>query len=164
MIVLDHRFDVVLENVAATALFSGRDGSPPANVLESVLLSDDMHALWVDWPGVAAFVVANFRIDYALHAEEPATAEMIRRLERESPVFVDLWRQHDVVLHPDGPRELVHRIAGKMTVETTLLTSVQSPGLRVMAFTPVDDVSFAKLASLVADPRWHAHAATGGAT
>lgn len=149
ILVLNRRFDILLDNVAAIALFEHED-TALRNVLESVMLGAGLQRLFVDWPSVAAFVVANFRIDYALHADEPATVDLLARLERGSPAFVELWRQHDIILHPEGPRAFVHPRAGEMTLETTLLTSVESPDLKLMAFTPVDPASEAKLAALVA--------------
>jgi transcriptional regulator with XRE-family HTH domain len=151
--VLDHNWDIVLTNAASDAVFGSRDGDgdATANLLETVFLDDDVRALFPDYPYVVSSLLAMFRLEFPAHADDPRSIELVARLRSESPLFNELWERYDVKEHPSGVRRIVHPLAGELSFEPALLGVVESPGLRMMVYTPADETTAERVERLVAD-------------
>jgi len=157
--VLDHVWDIVLHNDASDAVFVTDTGlygqtdpdAPHANMLEEVFLRDDFRKLFVDYELIADSILAMFRLDFPTYAHDPRTVALVSRLRRESPLFEDLWQRYTVRDSPVGIRRLNHPIAGPLSLEPSLLGVVESPGLRMMLYTPSDEETTARIDRLLKD-------------
>jgi len=150
--VLDHAWDIVLRNVAAIAVFGGDAGvDTRANMLEQIFVEDDLRTRFVEYDEVAAGLIAMFRLDFPAHSDEPRSLELVRRLRATNPKFEELWQHYNVKEHPQGVRHLDHPVAGSLALEPSLLGVVESPGLRMMLYTPADDATSEKIERLVRD-------------
>ena len=78
-----------------------------------------------------------FRLDYAIYADDPRTQAVVEKLLTESELFRTLWEQHRVSEFPKGLRNVRHP-AGELILEPTIYAVVESPGLRILLFTPYD--------------------------
>ena len=155
--VLDHVWDFVLLNAAAGEVFGsekqmGADGPP--NMLEEIFLRDDLRSMFLDYHDAAATVLAMFRLDFPAYASDERSLALVERLQRESPLFAELWQRYDVREHPQGVRRIAHPVAGTLAFEPALLGVVESPGLRMMIYTPTDDETGARVQRLVEGAVW----------
>jgi transcriptional regulator with XRE-family HTH domain len=150
--VLDHAWDIVLRNVAAIVVFGGSDGvDTRSNMLEQIFEEDEIRRRFVEYDEVAAGLIAMFRLDFPAHSGEPRSLELVGRLRATNPKFEALWQRYNVKEHPQGVRLLKHPVVGSLAFEPSLLGVVESPGLRMMLYTPADDVTSEKVERLVRD-------------
>ena len=151
--ILDHRWDVVLANTAAEVVFS-YDAALAAktNLLEAVF-ENPVKSYFVDWRNVAANLIEMFRYDYALYATEPDSLALVERLYASDPTFAEIWDEHHVRRSPRSLRQINHPKAGSLQLEPSLYAVVESPGLRVMMYTPSDEETAHRISALVADAR-----------
>jgi transcriptional regulator with XRE-family HTH domain len=157
MFVLDHAWNIVLANTAARAVF-GIDGSlgeeqESGNIIVSAFTLCHFRSLFEDWQTVARELLEGFRLDYALYADDPQVQALVERLHAESDFFSELWEQHRVSEYPKGLRMLNHPTAGRLVLEPTLYGVVESPGLRILLFTPFENETMQRIVTLVYERR-----------
>ena len=151
--ILDHRWDVVLANTAAEVVFSyDADLQSGTNLLEAIF-EEPVKSSFVDWPSVAANLIEMFRYDYALYATEPDSLARVERLYASDPTFAEIWDEHHVRRSPNSLRKINHPKAGLLSIEPSLYAVIESPGLRVMMYTPSDEETAAKIAALVCEAK-----------
>jgi transcriptional regulator with XRE-family HTH domain len=147
--VLDRRWDAILRNVEAAAVFGGNAGlEDRTNLLEEVFTDPAYASFFLEYEFVAQHLVAMFRLDYGPHIEDARTQELVRRLRATSPTFDAAWEQHDVKAYPEGVREIMHPTAGRLRLAPSLYEVTESPGLRIMVFCAVDALSESRIADL----------------
>jgi transcriptional regulator with XRE-family HTH domain len=151
--VLDHVWDIVLKNDAADVVFDieayGPTGDGRPNMLKEVFLRGDSETFFIDHRLVAESLLAMFRLDFPAHADDPRSVEIVSLLRRESPLFNELWQRYTVREAPEGSRRLNHPRAGLLSLEPSLLGVVESPGLRMMLYTPSDAETTARIERLL---------------
>ncbi|MGH7728674.1 MAG: helix-turn-helix transcriptional regulator, partial [Vulcanimicrobiaceae bacterium] len=148
--VLDHLWDIVVANPATQAVFGPIVGS--VNILEAVFTSESVQARFSNWEVAGQNLLEMFRFDYARFADDPQVTGLVTRLRASSEVFDRLWRLYGVRTHPRSlpAREMRHPAAGRLLLEATTYTVDESPGLRLLMFTPQDEATAARIAQLVA--------------
>jgi transcriptional regulator with XRE-family HTH domain len=151
LFVLDHAWDIVLHNDAAHAVFDSGGDEGSHNMLESVFTECRFRSLFDDWEKIAQGLIEQFRLDYAIYADNPRSQEVVENLLAASPLFRTLWEQHRVREFPEGLRELRHPVAGTLVLEPTIYAVIESPGLRVMLFTPFEAQTAERIEGLVAE-------------
>ncbi len=90
-------------------------------------------------------LVARLRANYAGHVGHPDWEEDIRRLAELSPEFAELWARHEVAQPEVRTRIFLHPEAGRLTFSVTELEVTSAPGTRILAYTPQDDATRARL-------------------
>jgi hypothetical protein len=120
-------------------------------MLEQIFDGEEMRSLFVNYDEVAASLLAMFRLEFPAHADEPRSLELVERLRATNPKFEELWQRYNVKDHPQGLRLLEHPIVGSLSLEPSFLGVVESPGLRMMLYTPADEASSEKVERLVRD-------------
>ncbi len=151
LFVLDHAWDIVLGNAAAAAVFGGHEYDEDhhlPNMLESAFTECRFRGFFDDWETVARGLLEMFRLDYAIYADDPRTQAVVEKLLTESELFRTLWEQHRVSEYPKGLRN-VHHPAGELILEPTIYAVVESPGLRILLFTPYDAPTARRIECLV---------------
>lgn len=155
------RYDVLATNAVYERLFF-QDGQTPdtgpfgiRNVLWALFSVPGPLCPVVDRKRELPLMVAQLRGAYGRHVGEPAWEEFVRGLAEVSPEFGRLWRSGDVV--PPGTRVKVFRHArvGEIRLTSVSLSVNGMPECRIVAYTPNDEESRHRLASLgeVPDPR-----------
>jgi hypothetical protein len=147
--VLDHVWDIVLENPAASALF-GPSGTPDAekNLLKRVLFSEHSKSAIVDWETTAAGLIERLQFDFAAWGGDPRMTALATEL-RAHELFVRVWETHRV-RRTNYTRTLIeHETLGTLSFETTSYAVPESPGLRVVLFTPCEEEMGVRLQRLV---------------
>jgi transcriptional regulator with XRE-family HTH domain len=139
--VLGRRWDILAWNRAAEIVYGpyGRLADEKRNALH-LLFADPAHRrLLVDWDVVARASLAMFRADYAHYAGDPDFERLVAELTRESPEFAQWWPQREVAHPLAGKKRIDHPIAGRMLFEYSKFVAGDSPDMKLIVFTPVDD-------------------------
>lgn len=89
--------------------------------------------------------MARLRANYAGHVGDPDWEEDIRRLAELSPEFTELWARHEVAEPEVRTRIFAHPEAGRLTFSITELQVSGTPGILLVAYTPQDDATRARL-------------------
>jgi hypothetical protein len=123
----------------------------PFEERNSILLSftdPSWRARIVDWSAKAPLTVAQFRAAMAQHMAEPSWKGLLKRLLAESPEFAELWHQHDVRPPENLTKEILTSDVGVLRMRFTHLWFGQRSETAMIAYTPADDETDAKLRRL----------------
>jgi transcriptional regulator with XRE-family HTH domain len=144
-------WDVVAWNRAATVLLTDYGAMPPQerNTLRFMFLDPRARAAQYDWESVARFVVGAFRIDAARAGAAEEAAPLVEELSRRSPEFAAMWRDHDVMAHPEKVKQIRHAALGPIAFEYSVFAVDGRPDLSLLVYNPATDEDAAKIASLI---------------
>jgi transcriptional regulator with XRE-family HTH domain len=121
---------------------------------------DDRNALWLifthphwktvlpDWDDAVTRMVAQFRVSMAEHVAEPSWKALVARLQRASAEFCEVWERHDVQEPEDRIKVFRHPTAGQLRLDYTYLWLGRRLGTRLVAYTPADAETAARLEKL----------------
>lgn len=151
--VLDHGWDIVLENYAARAVFgdSSKEGDE-RNLLKRVLIDNRTRSLLVDWEEASVGLIERFQFDFGAHAAEPRMIALAEEL-RANPMFDRVWSTHRVRRFTTKVMRIAHETAGPLAFESTTYRVAESPGLRLLVFTPCDDETARRVRELRCEPQ-----------
>ncbi|MEV0264245.1 helix-turn-helix transcriptional regulator [Streptomyces sp. NPDC050617] len=140
-LVLGRRSDVLAVNRMGKALFADFDEIPPRqrNYARWLLLSEEAHALFVDWEDQARATVESLRLEVSRDPDDRATTALIEELREESPDFNHWWRQHSVHQRTYGSKRLRHPLVGELTVQYETLTPPGDPDTSLYVYTVQPD-------------------------
>ncbi|KPF84601.1 hypothetical protein IP70_14955 [alpha proteobacterium AAP38] len=134
---LDHRLDLLAWNVAAADLFAGwLDGPGPHNLLRYLFLDPAAKKLLVDWPGRAARVLAEFRVDHGRHLADTGLTALIAELRAGSAEFAARWAGADIRGREGGERLFQHPVHGLRRYRQMTLSVETRPDLRLVMLLP----------------------------
>jgi transcriptional regulator with XRE-family HTH domain len=151
--VLGRRWDVLAWNRAALAFFLDFEQvhANERNLLWLIFTNSALRSLLVDWPARAKDTLARFRADYGRHAGDTHFLQLVERLKSVSPEFAQWWPRHDILPMSEGRNVYDHPQAGRMIVENTMFSLVDSPELRLVVFLAAAPCnSIAKMKNIVA--------------
>lgn len=116
--ILDRYWNAVAWNRAAQILFVGwLDGNRDRNLLRYIFRSSAARELICDFDNRAHRVLAEFRIDYSRHLDDPQMRALVELLVCESPIFARAWDNHAVTAREGGSRTFAHPTAGRLRYE-----------------------------------------------
>ena len=107
--IMGQRWDVLCWNAAAASLFAdfARIPEPERNILRFMFLDAKAKALFGDgWSAQAGRMLAQFRANHDLWADDPAFQSLVAILTEGSPEFSEWWRNHDVGFPGAGAKTL----------------------------------------------------------
>lgn len=146
-------WDVVGWNRAATALLTDYAQLPSdqRNILRLMFTNGRGRSLNEDWESVARFVVGAFRADTARAGAQGSVeaAGLVEELSRLSPEFAALWQDHDVTLHSEGTKRIIHPEAGLINLEFSSFAVEGRPELGMIVYNPATPEDAAKVNALV---------------
>jgi transcriptional regulator with XRE-family HTH domain len=149
-VVYTSRYDVLAANPAYRDLFvvPQTHGTGLPNVLWTLFTVPEETCPVVHRERELPVMVATLRSAYGRHVGEPAWEEYIRGLSAASPYFARLWASGEVT--PPGPRVKTfrHAAVGEMRMTSQSLSIDGMPECRIVVYTPEDEESRAKIASL----------------
>ncbi|MEU6130183.1 helix-turn-helix transcriptional regulator [Saccharopolyspora sp. NPDC047091] len=126
--------DVLAANPPATALSpfltAGR------NRLHDVFLEPGEQALFPDWEGAAAALLAGFREAVGGDADDPRCVELVGELSLASPLFRRLWARHDVRPRAGAAVRFTHPQVGELTLNREKLLISGTDGIMLVVYHP----------------------------
>ncbi|HUN42247.1 MAG TPA: helix-turn-helix transcriptional regulator [Acetobacteraceae bacterium] len=132
------RWDVLAWNRAATRAIVdfARIKEDDRNILLFALTNPAARVLFgADWAVIARRMVTQFRAAHDLWAGDPAFAELVARLGRESREFARWWSMHDVGETRAGRKVLHHGNTAFPFVHASFQSN-DDPALRLVIYTP----------------------------
>ena len=149
-VVVNARLDLLAYNGAYASFFPDLESVPTED--HNILWLSFTHPEWreaiVDRDEVLGRMVAEYRGAMAEHLDDSAWKTLVARLHRASPEFATVWERHDVVGVESRTKRARHPEVGLLRLIYTNLWLGQGLGTRIVAFTPADERSRAKLESL----------------
>lgn len=139
---LNQRWDILAWNRAATRVFGdfGAIEEARRNVVWLTFQRDSSFGrLFVDWDRYARCVLGSFRADSSAHVGDSRWSALTGALIAESPVFADLWPNHEVAAPLMYRKELRHETAGLLTLEPLHLDVPAPAGLKIVVYLPCTD-------------------------
>lgn len=120
--VVGPRWDILVWNQAASALYGGLEALPAErrNVLWLVFGTPDVAAMTDDWTAQARATVAQFRLSWAHSLEDPCYEALVAELCAQSELFGRWWADHDVRPALARQRTYRHPAVGCLQVEMHL--------------------------------------------
>jgi transcriptional regulator with XRE-family HTH domain len=154
-VLINNRSDLLGWNQTYGTLFTEMVSGPPAerNSFWFMFVTPRGREMLVNLEEQAHRAVAVFRYRYTQHLGDPEWRQFVDRLCAASPMFAEMWQTYDVA--PPGPCDKVFRIPeiGDVALRTTNLDVADLPGVRLVVYNPVDEVSRARIARLRGRPR-----------
>jgi transcriptional regulator with XRE-family HTH domain len=127
-------FDVLAANPLAAAL------SPRlvvgGNRMRDVFLDTAEAALFPNWEGAAAGLVAGFRQSVGTDTDDPRFIEIVGELSLVSPLFRQLWARHDVGSRQGAIMVFDHPQVGELRLNREKLRVEGSDGMMLVVYHP----------------------------
>ena len=152
-IIKNATWDVVGWNAAAAAVLTDYSKLEPQqrNVLRLIFADSRVRAAQEDWWTVARFVVAGFRADAArAGASNDDISRLVEELSKQSPEFVTLWGENDIVAHGEGIKRLHHAELGPLELEFSTFAVDGRPELAMIVYNPVVEADADRIRALIA--------------
>jgi hypothetical protein len=149
--VINLRYDVLASNAAQRAFAVDYARLPPVerNTLWLLFHHPAMRRRFLDWGADADVMVARFRAITARNVGRPDLTELLDRLTSSSEEFRARWDRHEVRAVAPRVKQCRHPSTGRIDLETVTTNLVGLPEARLVAFTPADPASAARLPLLL---------------
>jgi transcriptional regulator with XRE-family HTH domain len=136
--------DMVAANDAAQFIYDTEFDLLPAaerNTLLWILTSPTARDLYRDaWESSAAEMIGKLRAETGQHPRHPRAQELVSRLHEVSPLFRQVWQQHEVSsCVQGGVKTLHHRLDGTFRMRADAVTMHSSPTQVCYVLLPADD-------------------------
>ena len=125
-------FDVLAANQLASALSPNLQVG--RNRLRAVFLDSAEKALYPDWDGATAGLVAGFRQSVGGAVDDPGFVQLVGELSLSSERFRRLWARHDVVSFEGALVRLVHPQVGDVTFSREKLAITGTEGQLLVVY------------------------------
>ena len=145
-------WDIVAWNAAAAAVLGDYGAMAPSerNALRRLFGDPAMREALPDWPAVARFAVAVFRVDVARVGGWPEAEALVTELSAASPEFRRLWAESEVMRHGAGVKRFRHPVAGALNLEYSAFAIEGAEGLSMVVYTPAAAADVRAIEALLA--------------
>lgn len=124
--VMNLSWDIIAWNPAAQRLFAiGERPAQERNMLWMLFADPQLNERLLEWEAQAPQILASFRRDYARAPEDEVMRQRVQALERVSPPFRRLWRQHDIHGRCQGGAASPSRKSARSPLTTPLSSSTK---------------------------------------
>jgi transcriptional regulator with XRE-family HTH domain len=149
-IILNARWDLLAYNRVHGSFFPHLEEIPleDRNCLWLAFTDPAWREVMVDWEDSVSLMVAEYRAAMAEHIDDPGWQAFVDRLHRASAEFTAFWERHDVVRMLSNTKRAMHPTVGLLRLNYTNLWLDHGPRARIVAFTPADDQTRARLNAL----------------
>ena len=120
------------------------------NRLRDVFLDPAEQALFPEWEGATAALIAGFRDSVGTDTDDPRFIELVGELSLASDRFRKLWARHDVALRSGASVTLNHPQVGELTLNREKLEIAGSAGQMLVIFHADQGTADAEKLSLLA--------------
>ncbi len=145
------RYDLLAYNRTYGRLLCDLDAIPAEdhNCMLLAFTHEQWRAALVDREETIRVMTANYRAHMAEHIAEPAWKHLLKRLQRESAEFRELWERHEVIRSGGNKvKRFRNEHVGLVHVEGTRLWLGPQQGSRLVAYVPADEESRERLEKL----------------
>jgi transcriptional regulator with XRE-family HTH domain len=145
------RWDVLAFNRAFDGLLGmGKLPRSERNALMLYFTDPDRPRQWLEWEEHAPRLVSMFRTVMARHVSDPDWQQLLDRLRQASPLFDQLWQQHEVGVYGNMPKHFRHPEVGELSlIRFHLWAEPREDGLLAVGYTPADAATEVKLCRLL---------------
>jgi transcriptional regulator with XRE-family HTH domain len=133
---LDKYWTPLFWNAAFESLFSLWLKGPELNLLRHMFLDPNARTFVVDWELHARHLLAQFRIDFGKHIDDPKMLELVRGLHEESDFFQSVWKDQQALLRDEDEETYNHPRFGLLRFSQTTFLAVANPTLKLVILTP----------------------------
>lgn len=137
---------------------------PGRNRLRDVFLDPTERALFSNWHGAAAALLAGFRRSLGTGVDDPRVIDLVGELSLASADFATLWARHDVGPRTGAALTLDHPQVGELQLDREKLAITGTHGAMLVIYHPRPDTDSAEklafLAAFTAPPPRHHDAPT----
>jgi transcriptional regulator with XRE-family HTH domain len=135
-IVKGRRWDVLAANPAARALFTDWDALPAGqrNLVRWMFTTERARQVYLEWEPEARAMLGRFRLAAARYPGDPAFAELIEDLRRDSEQVRDWWPRHDVLDVGSGTKKLRHPALGPTEYSHVVLQVADHPDQTLVTY------------------------------
>jgi PAS domain-containing protein len=155
--VIDHCFDILAHNAAASAMFGASFGTgAAANAARLLFLNPEARRTQLSWEQIARETVGALRANVARYPHDARLHELVTDLRHRSSAFAGWWEDHAVDERTSGVKRVAHPTAGLLTVAYDVLAMGGGAEQRVVVLTPADAETEQRLRSLVVEYSWRA--------
>jgi len=145
------RWDVLAFNRGFDGLLGmGKVPRSERNALMLYFTDPDRPRRWLEWEEHAPRLVSMFRTVMARHVSDPDWQQLLDRLRQASPLFDQLWQQHEVGVYGNIPKHFEHPEVGELSlIRFHLWAEPREDGLLAVGYTPADAATEVKLGRLL---------------
>ena len=104
------------------------------NRLRDVFLDQAEAAMFPDWEGATAGLVAGFRQSVGTETDDPRLIELVGELTIASPRFSQLWARHDIAPRRGARMRLEHPQLGELLLDREKLAVTGGDGLMLVVY------------------------------
>jgi transcriptional regulator with XRE-family HTH domain len=133
---LDKYWTPLFWNTGFESLFSLWLNGPEINLLRHMFLDPNARTFVVDWELHARHLLAQFRIDFGKHIDDPKMFELVRGLHEESDFFRSVWKDQRALLRDEDEEAYNHPRFGLLKFSQTTFLAVANSTLKLVILTP----------------------------
>ena len=133
---LDKYWTPLFWNAGYETLFSPWLNGPEINLLRHMFLDPNARTFVVDWELHARHLLAQFRVDFGKHIDDPKMLELVRGLQEESDFFRSVWKDQQALLRDEDEESYNHPRFGLLRFSQTTFLAVANPTLKLIILTP----------------------------
>ena len=141
--VMNSRYDILAHNRTYGRLVDDLDALPPdeRNLMWLVFTHPAWRAAVLDREEVLRRITAQFRAAMAEHVAEPVWKVQVKRLQKASAEFCELWSRHEVVQASSTPKQFLNGTVGLLHLQHTSMWLGRRGSSRMVVYTPLDEES-----------------------
>jgi transcriptional regulator with XRE-family HTH domain len=134
--VLDKYWTPLFWNPKLEDLFPPWLKGPERNVLRFMFLDSTAKTLVPDWEHRARRLLAQFRLDFGRHIDDPKMLDLVRGLCEESEHFQQFWKEQQVLWWEGNEKSFHHPKWGLVKFFQTTFLAAADPTLKLVILRP----------------------------
>lgn len=111
---------------------------PERNLLRYVFLDAGVRTFVVDWELRARRLLAQFRVDFGKHIDDPRMLDLVRSLSEESDLFQRFWKEQRVLSWDGVEKSYNHPQRGLLKFHQTTFLAAADPALKLVILKPCE--------------------------
>jgi transcriptional regulator with XRE-family HTH domain len=139
--VIDKYWTLLSWNAALADLLPAWLESSERNVLRFMFLDSSVRSLVNDWEFRARRLVAQFRVEYGKHIDDPKMFDLVHDLCETSDFFRQFWEEQRVLLWEGNEKSFNHPQHGLLTLFQMTFLAAPDPTLKLIILQPYDQAS-----------------------
>jgi transcriptional regulator with XRE-family HTH domain len=133
---LDKYWTPLFWNAGFETLFSPWLNGPEINSLRHMFLDPNARTFVVDWELHARHLLAQFRVDFGKHIDDPKMIELVRGLYEESDFFRSVWNDQKALPRDDEEKSYNHQQFGLLKFSQITFLAAARPTLKLVVLIP----------------------------
>jgi len=134
--VVDKYWTLLSWNAALADLLPAWLASSERNVLRFMFLDPSVRALVDDWEFRARRLVAQFRVEYGKHIDDPKMLDLVQGLSEASALFRQSWEEQRVLWWEGNEKSFKHPRRGTLTMFQMTFLAAPDPTLKLIILQP----------------------------